>query len=123
MNALNTFAKHSSRIKRRQAFLTHCHKKSTSNPVCTFFANAAKQSLTGYVVLPSTMPQYVFKTAPVSLLPDQTQPWMQYWPAKPLDGENISTGEVEGFEKGQKVILGGVAGSFDKVLYDTAAKK
>jgi hypothetical protein len=48
---------------------------------------------------------------------------MQYWPAKPLDKKNLSTGEVEGFEKGQKVILGGVAGSFDKVLYDTVTKK
>lgn len=69
-----------------------------------------------------TMPGSVFKSAPCALPTDSARPWMQYWPAKAIDNQSLSTGEVEGFGKGQKVILGGVAGAFDKVLYDTASK-
>jgi hypothetical protein len=47
---------------------------------------------------------------------------MQYWPAKPVDNKELSTGELEGFAKGERVILGGVAGCFDTVLYDTQKK-
>lgn len=69
------------------------------------------------------MPQSVFMASPASLPADQNRPWMQYWPAKAINNDSLSTGQIEGFEKGQKVILGGVAGSFDTVLYDTATKK
>ncbi|CAN9210851.1 unnamed protein product [Alternaria alternata] len=69
------------------------------------------------------MPEVIFQATPAALEPSQARPWMQHWPAQALDTEDLSTGEVQGYQKGQKVILGGVAGSFDKVLYDTAAKK
>jgi hypothetical protein len=59
----------------------------------------------------------------------RSRPWLAHWtpiqakagqmPAK----EDVSTGEVEGFKAGQRVLLGGVAGNFDTVLYDTKDAK
>jgi len=69
------------------------------------------------------MPQTPTETSSNSASVQRAQPWQQFWPAKKLTGQDISSGEVEGFKKGQEVVLGGVAGGFDKVLYDTNSKK
>lgn len=70
------------------------------------------------------MPHQTATTVEVTS-PSPARPWMQYWPPKETadSKSDLSSGQVEGFKAGQRVLLGGVAGNFDTVLYDTASKQ
>ncbi|KAH8660509.1 hypothetical protein BX600DRAFT_57272 [Xylariales sp. PMI_506] len=50
---------------------------------------------------------------------DRTQPWRGHWPLQDGNMKNADGNKVRGFEKGEKIFIGGQAGCTDFILYDT----